>query len=1322
MQTKEIKIFIASNKELNDDREVIRNAILSLNKEFESLKLSNIEFYDIPSYSNINTNYQSNINELILESDIFILLLHIRYGIFTIEELDFAIKNNKKIFAYFKGTISDELKNPIVLQEYVKTRELFEKLKNNNKIYPVEYDNRDKLINIIEKDLIFYLQNQYESINNYNLKFFTKPPPRPVELFGRDEDYKNLITAISKNNKVLLLNGIAGIGKTELTKKYFWDNCDKFKFIGWIDYLMGFRESLVSQFKDNIANITPEDDYNTRYKKITKFLTNNEDILLIIDNIDNEIEKDSELQLIRTLPKVTILATSRIKLEVIENKIDLDFLNDEACKELFYKYYNIEINDEFINKIIKFANNHTLTIELLAKTAKAINLPLEEFYNKLKNTGLSEVAKEKISTLYHNDPTKRQIFEHLLKAFQLSGLNDNERYILTNISILPSISTNKTYIKEWLGLESYDDINSLVTKGWINEIGFDVKIHPVIQEAIRGQTNPDFEKCKILINSIIKKLYNESGDNPLLKKEYILYAESILGYFERIKEENEDIATLANNLSTIYKDMGDLNQSLDFQLKVVEIFEKIFDKNHPSLATSYNNLSMIYQDMGDLNQSLDFQLKALEIREKIFDKNHPSLATSYNNLSAIYQDMGDLNQSLDFQLKALEIREKIFDKNHPDLAISYNNLSIIYQDMGDINQSLDFQLKALEIREKIFDKNHPDLATSYNNLSTIYQYMGDLNQSLDFQLKALEIREKIFDKNHPSLAISYNNLSLIYQDMGNLNQSLDFQLKALEIREKIFDKNHPDLAISYSILSLIYQDMGDLNQSLDFQLKALEIEEKILNHSNLAKSYQNLSSIYLDMDKIKDSLDYLKKSIEISINNNKIEKETLNIYELLQKKQKNDIIKPILIYYFAKIKENKRKYNNSIKYYNKISNNETKDTQNVFNLFIDKITIKDFFCIKELEIDNLSDKKEIYFLGENGDGKTILLQAIILSLKYTKDIGIFTDFVNDNPQETTHISTKIKNDNFENVLDFYYTKNIQESKNYLIYDELLKSKMFLTQNVFAYGGNRNKNDSNKKDDKGFLTLFSPEQYLTSPEEWLKSIYIKEKFGGSNVISLEIAKKILIEIIGQDEESKSNIEIDVNHERVIFKERGTIVKFVQLSDGYKIVLIWICDLLQRLATNNPNAKKTTDFQGIVLVDEIELFLHPKWAYKIVRDLRRWFPNIQFIFTTHSPEVVLGSSKDAVFYRLYKEDSYTKIQKPFEDISNYMANVILTSPLFGLKTARPASNENTYALDTNDDYISSKIHKKIDEFIKQKKYYDSIDIDKIIEEELSKIDKQ
>ena len=729
------------------------------------------------------------------------------------------------------------------------------------------------LLNIIknkdidsQKNILEFLKKQISMPQfDNNLKFFTKPPPKPVELFGRDDDYKNLVTAISKNNKVLLLNGIGGIGKTELAKKYFWDNCDKFKFIGWIDYLMGFRESLVNQFKDNIANITPNDDYNIRYDKINEFLTNNDDILLIIDNIDNELEKDSELQLIRSLPKVTILATSRIKLEVIENKIDLDFLSDEACKELFYKYYNIEINDEFVSKTIKFANNHTLTVELLAKTAKAVNLPVEKFYNKLKNTGLSEVAKEKISTLYHNDPTKRQIFEHILKAFQLSALNDNEIYILTNISILPSISTNKNYIKEWLLLDSNDDINSLVTKGWINELRFDIKIHPVIQEAIRGQTNPDFEKCESLINSIIGKLYNESGDNPLLKKEYIPYAESILGYFERIKEENEDIATLANNLSMIYKNMGDLKQSLDFQLKAVKIFKKILDKNHPLVASSYNNLSMIYKNMGDLQKALDFALKSLDIRKKILDKNHQDIGTSYNDLSTIYYNMGDLKQSLDFQLKALEIREKILDRNHPDLAQSYNNLSAIYQDMGDLKQSLDFQLKALEIREKILDRNHPDLAQSYNNLSAIYQDMGDLKQSLDFQLKALEIREKILDKKHPDLAQSYNNLSMIYKDMGDIKQSLDFQLKAVKIDEKNYDKNHPSLATSYNNLSGIYKDMGDLKQSLDFQLKALEIREKILDkkHPDLAQSYNNLSTIYYNMGDFDKAIDYCQKAIGI---------------------------------------------------------------------------------------------------------------------------------------------------------------------------------------------------------------------------------------------------------------------------------------------------------------------------------------------------------------------------------------------------------------------------------------------------------------------------
>ena len=82
---------------------------------------------------------------------------------------------------------------------------------------------------------------------------------------------------------------------------------------------------------------------------------------------------------------------------------------------------------------------------------------------------------------------------------------------------------------------------------------------------------------------------------------------------------------------------------------------------------------------------------------------------------------------------------------------------------------------------------------------------------------------------------------------------------------------------------------------------------------------------------------------------------------------------------------------------------------------------------------------------------------------------------------------------------------------------------------------------------------------------------------------------------------------------------------QLSDGQKIVLVLVLNLVSRILEANsgyPNvtANKLLETSGIVLIDEVELHLHPSWQQRIVLDLQRTFPNIQFIVTTHSPQVV------------------------------------------------------------------------------------------------------
>ena len=73
---------------------------------------------------------------------------------------------------------------------------------------------------------------------------------------------------------------------------------------------------------------------------------------------------------------------------------------------------------------------------------------------------------------------------------------------------------------------------------------------------------------------------------------------------------------------------------------------------------------------------------------------------------------------------------------------------------------------------------------------------------------------------------------------------------------------------------------------------------------------------------------------------------------------------------------------------------------------------------------------------------------------------------------------------------------------------------------------------------------------------------------------------------------------------------------------------ILDIASRLAILNPPGKNALDASGIVLIDEIDLHLHPSWQQRILPDLMRTFPNIQFIVTTHSPQVISAIPAECV----------------------------------------------------------------------------------------------
>jgi len=672
-------------------------------------------------------------------------------------------------------------------------------------LYDKDRERFDSVLELMEKEI---------GTKMPSTRLLTLPPPEnaDLKLLGRETDLEQLVNLLQQKKHLLLVNGLGGIGKTELCKRFFLDHYQEYESAAWVDYRGSLEQSLITALAKSFALDLNENPAKLLDVVLETLLKLGDRLLVVVDNIEDP--EDKNLLQLRSLPAV-VLVTSRNKIAGF-SLYPLEVLSEPACMELFYKFYTSKGDEEAVKAMIQLSGCHTLTIELLARTATNAGLTAAELYQLLKAKGfdLSQEVKEGVATYWHDESKLKPFYHHLQTLFAISALTPQEEKIAMNVSLLPAQFISRRTIKELLKLESLDGLTGLLTKGWLkaDEKSNAAVMHQVVSHVLRSQTKPDAHKCTVLIDSLKWKLYPKPGDNPLTRAEWVDFAAQLLSF---ITDNDKNLAALANNLSAIYLALGQMEKALAFQEKAIQIREAVLAPNHSDLAQSYNNLSAIYQALGQMEKALEFQEKAIQILEVVLAPNHPHLAASYNNLSAIYQALGQMEKALEFQEKAIQILEVVLAPNHPHLAASYNNLSAIYQALGQMEKALEFQEKAIKIREAVLAPNHPDLATSYNNLSTIHQALGQMEKALAFQEKAIQIREAVLAPNHPDFAQSYNNLSLIYLDLNNLDSARFFSQKAVHILRTLFPGGHPNLEIVEKTLVFIEERMKLRREEVD---------------------------------------------------------------------------------------------------------------------------------------------------------------------------------------------------------------------------------------------------------------------------------------------------------------------------------------------------------------------------------------------------------------------------------------------------------------------------------------------------------------------------
>jgi hypothetical protein len=149
--------------------------------------------------------------------------------------------------------------------------------------------------------------------------------------------------------------------------------------------------------------------------------------------------------------------------------------------------------------------------------------------------------------------------------------------------------------------------------------------------------------------------------------------------------------------------------------------------------------------------------------------------------------------------------------------------------------------------------------------------------------------------------------------------------------------------------------------------------------------------------------------------------------------------------------------------------------------------------------------------------------------------------------------------------------------------------------------------------------------------------------------------------------------DENERQYVFTFDGRITPFTALSDGYKAFLSWVGDLIGHLCDVAPEGIPIDGFSGIVLIDEIDLHLHPAWQRTVVAALAAAFPRLQFVMTSHSPLIANTMRKENIFVTETAEDGTATIKQIEESVHGRGADQLLLSSYFGLQSTLPPSLE-------------------------------------------------
>lgn len=789
------------------------------------------------------------------------------------------------------------------------------------------------------------------------------PYPQNHYFTDRKALLKQLHTAFSRKKtgsaiRHQALNGLGGIGKSQLALEYAYQYFHHYKAIFWVR--ADSRDTLLADFmriahllhltknvqqtqtdfprhtdsRDDIIRINDlahltgvkRQEWSHVIYAAKQWFHDHSAWLLIFDNV-NDLTIVNEF--IPTLGEGCILITCRMQSlgNLVPHPVEVDTMNTEDGILLLLRRAGILSLEDTLDTV---SEQDRMIASTLVKEVDGLPLALDQAGAYIEETGCSlarylDLYKKHYDRLLKRRGISSAYPQSVATTWSLSFRKIEKANPVAAEMLRLCAFLHPDAIPEDIFTESQADPNSVLSSVADDPIALDeainalrryslvkrnaelrtLTIHRLVQRVLIASMSTEqqhrwAERTISIVNwafPAVKRMPVDMAQWPSCEQ-YLPHAQVCLTHIERHALISVEAASLLHHVGCYLYIRGRYAEAQPFCIRALQIREQVLGLEHPDVVQSLELLAGVYHKQGQYAEEEPLFQRIISYQKQTLGPRHPDVAKSLHGLGKLYYRQGRYAEAEPLLQQALSIYGQALG---PENANTLSLLGILYWEQGRYAEAEPLLQQALSIFEQALGPTSPEVANALTGLGVVYKAQGKYDEALLLHQRALSIFEKTQGPAHPNVASSLDSIAILYSLQGKYTEAEPSWQRALSIFEQALGPEHPHVGIILNHLADLFIYQEKYTEAEQLLQHALAIHKKSLGdeHRRTINDLYSLGVLYTRQEKYAEAEQFLLQVLALyekalGPEHPDIAESLISLAELYQKQEKADESRSLL--------------------------------------------------------------------------------------------------------------------------------------------------------------------------------------------------------------------------------------------------------------------------------------------------------------------------------------------------------------------------------------------------------------------------------------------